>query len=305
MNATEKWQKFEKENNVKGWATSIAIHLLLLLAFILLAMKTPKDEPLQGVLIDFGNSATGKGQVADPGQTAAEPAKNQEAVAEAIEAASEPEVKPTMPDEVITQDVKEAPAITPQKEKPKPTKEEIKAAKAAEEAKKKAEAEAKAKAEAEAIAKAKAAEEARKKAEADALAESLNDAWGKGGSQGDKDGPGDFGNPDGVPNGGNDNGTGQGNSGSGPALSGLGGRKWVKLPVVNDNSQKFGTVVIKIKVDKSGNIISAEFTLKGSTTSDQVLIQRAKDALKHAKVSSNINAASEEIGYVTFNFRAQ
>ncbi|MEZ5022490.1 MAG: hypothetical protein R2728_04370 [Chitinophagales bacterium] len=108
-----------------------------------------------------------------------------------------------------------------------------------------------------------------------------------------------------MPNGGNDNGTGQGNSGTGPALSGLGGRKWVKLPQVKDDSQKFGTVVIKIKVDKNGNIISSEFTLKGSTTSDQVLIQRAKDALKNAKISSNVNAASEEIGYVTFNFRAQ
>ena len=292
MYAVDQWDIIEKENSRKSAIVTAIISLLLFLLLFFWVLGWPKEDemPLQGMMIDFGTTETGQGSTSAP-----VPKTETITPIEETNPTSEPQVSPSVADQVETQDLEEAIVITPDKEDPTPTQEELEAAQAAIEAQQQAEAEA-------AVA-AQAALEAQQQAEADALAEQLNNAWGDGNGDGNDGTPGDAGNPDGVPNGGD--GSGLGDSGSGPALWGLGGRKWAKPPKVVDDSQRFGKVTLKIKVDKSGNIISAEFTNYKSTTTDAVLIQRAKDALKHAKVTSDVNAASEDWGYVTFNFTAK
>lgn len=47
------------------------------------------------------------------------------------------------------------------------------------------------------------------------------------------------------------------------------------------DSTKTGVVVIKVCVDSDGNVISAKYVAEGSTTSDELLVQKAiNDALQ-------------------------
>ncbi len=300
MYAVKEWEIIENENKKKSAvATSIITTLLFLLLFFWV-LGWPKDDetPLQGVLIDFGTSKTGFGDNAEPVKQN-EPVQQEEVPIEEVTPATTAETPPTIHDEVVTQDQVEAPAVTPEEADPQPTQAELDAIA-------QAEAEAQAQAEAEAAAAAQEAYEAQQQAEADALAEQLNDAWGDG--DGNTEPGGDQGVEDGVEDGPYNDGessTGLGDQGTGPALWGLGGRGWVKKPKVDDDSQRFGKITLKIKVDRHGNIIHAEWTAYKSTTTDAVLIRKAKEALKNAKISSDVNAADEDWGYVTFNFRPQ
>ena len=91
--------------------------------------------------------------------------------------------------------------------------------------------------------------------------------------------PGDQGNPDGnlesdIYDGVN---SGLGDSGQGWGLS---GRDLIKKPTINDDTQKTGTVRVKIKVDNQGNVISATFQSQGSNTTDSHLVNKAIAAAK-------------------------
>jgi len=170
------------------------------------------------------------------------------------------------------------------------------------------------KAEAERIAAAKAEAE-RKEAERRAGEMANVDNFFKGGnkadgdndsnSQGNKTGSGDQGATDGDINATNmdgDKSIGLGNKGFSYALS---GRSITVKPTIQDDSQKRGTVVIRIKVDRNGNVISASHQIKGSTTSDDYLVQKAIRSAKKAKFNAEPNAAAEQVGTITYVFKVQ
>jgi outer membrane biosynthesis protein TonB len=119
-----------------------------------------------------------------------------------------------------------------------------------------------------------------------------------GGGQGNKDGDG----PQGDPNGNPDSKVLDGISkGRGTIGGGLAGRKVVNAPTLSESSQKQGRVVIKVCVDKTGQVISAKFTQGGSTTSDAQLVSLAeKGAMKYKFASGELDS---QCGTISFEFK--
>jgi outer membrane biosynthesis protein TonB len=126
------------------------------------------------------------------------------------------------------------------------------------------------------------------------------DTYKKGGNQGVAGGSGDQGRPGGNPD--SDNYTGNGGTGkSGVSkLRGLSGRNIIRRPSFEDEFNENAKVAIDIRVDAAGNVVSAEFQPRGSTTSDASMIEIAKRKARQVK----FNAGTEEsTGTIQFNFR--
>lgn len=88
--------------------------------------------------------------------------------------------------------------------------------------------------------------------------------------------------------------------GQGKVGEGLETRGVLYEPAFEDNSQKSGTVVIRICVDSSGRVISARYTQRGSTTTDSELITIAlSNSKKYRFTPSDI---PEQCGTVTISF---
>ena len=91
--------------------------------------------------------------------------------------------------------------------------------------------------------------------------------------------------------------------GTGSVGGGLGNRGVASRPTIRDNSQDRGIVVIVICVDSSGNVISANYTQKGSTSVSHKLRKNAIEAARNFKFNpSNI---SKQCGTITFDYRLQ
>lgn len=128
------------------------------------------------------------------------------------------------------------------------------------------------------------------------------DSWNNSRNQGIAGGKGDQGKPGGSPDA--DSYTGNGGTGkSGVSISrGLQGRKISRLPSFQDDFSENAKVAVDIKVDGSGNVISASFQPKGSTTSDAGLRSIALQKAKQIKFSASGNG-EESLGTIIFNFR--
>lgn len=123
---------------------------------------------------------------------------------------------------------------------------------------------------------------------------------GTGGGQGDQ------GKPTGDPNStnylgdgdGDGNGTGKGD-GSGYSLA---GRKKINIPAPQSCSSQ-GKVVIKIKVDRSGKVIAADFERFKSTVFDECNINNARNAALRATFNPDANAPEIQIGTITYIYK--
>ena len=126
------------------------------------------------------------------------------------------------------------------------------------------------------------------------------DDFKKGGNQGIAGGSGDQGKPGGNPNSTNYNGNG-GSGNSGVIISkGLQGRKWTRLPSFEDEFNENAKVAVDIRVDAAGNVVSASYQPRGSTTSDGSMKSIAIRKANQIK----FNATGEEsFGTILFNFR--
>lgn len=124
------------------------------------------------------------------------------------------------------------------------------------------------------------------------------DHFKPGGNQGIAGGKGDQGKPGGDPNSTNYSGGGHGN---GIAISrGLQGRRISSTPSFTDEFNENAKVAIDITVDASGNVSSAEYQAKGSTTADASLKAIAIRKAHQVK----FNAGSDEsTGTIVFNFK--
>jgi protein TonB len=72
-------------------------------------------------------------------------------------------------------------------------------------------------------------------------------------------------------------------------------------PIYKIQSQ--GKVVVEITVDQLGNVISAIAGVKGSTTLDQQLLKRAKEAALKTKFTAKESAPSRQQGRIIYNFQ--
>jgi hypothetical protein len=79
------------------------------------------------------------------------------------------------------------------------------------------------------------------------------------------------------------------------------GRSLIQPPVVKGQNPRSGTVVVKMCIDLEGNVKTAKFTQRGSTTFDKRLRNMAIAAAKQAKFSKGIDP--EECGSITFKFQ--
>jgi TonB family protein len=117
------------------------------------------------------------------------------------------------------------------------------------------------------------------------------------GNQGDSGTSGNQGDPDGDPN-------SHGQStvpGNGIGYK-LGGRGSVSFKKPDNPTQKDGTVVVDIWVNRAGKVIRAKSGARGSTTTNPILQKQAEEAALKAKFKADSNAAFEQKGTMTFVF---
>lgn len=128
------------------------------------------------------------------------------------------------------------------------------------------------------------------------------DTWNNSRNQGIAGGKGDQGKPGGNPD--SDSYTGNGGSGkSGVSISkGLQGRRISRLPSFQDDFSENAKVAVDIRVDGAGNVTSASFQPKGSTTSDANMRSIALQKARQIKFSPAANG-EESLGTLVFNFR--
>lgn len=294
--------KLKSENERKSFVATVIIFSLLLLLLIWFKLGNTVQEKYEGgILIDFGTTQTGQGV---DNSSLGEPAKGES------EAPAPSEPTPVKPTPAPTPTPTQKPVLTQNNEEialAKQKKEQEKLRKEEEIRQKKIQDE---------IAKQKAiaeAERLRKEEEARKLKERLDKGLkgsqgdGKGGSgigggEGQSTPGGNQGDPNGIPGAPKGEGTPGTGDGRDKVSFDLKGRKLLTPPTVNDQSQKRGTIKIRIKVDKSGKVVEAEFQQSGSTTTDIYLINISKQAALKAKFNADPNAAEEQFGTITFNY---
>ncbi|WP_055443014.1 hypothetical protein [Lacinutrix himadriensis] len=262
--------------------TLVALIVLLLIFVVGPKYMDPPEE--YGVAVNFGTTDFGSGNV-QPTKPIKSEDVNIDRPAEVVPTEAEPTKATEATEEVLTQETEEAVAIQKQKDAVK---------------KAKAIADAKAKAEADRIAKEKKEQEEKKK-KLDALIGGVSNSEGsETGGEGDDDKAGDKGQLNGDPYApsyfGN---TGSGNGGVG---YGLNGRGKPSKDVFKQDCNESGMVIVKIVVNRSGNVVEAEAGVKGTTNTADCLLEPAKRIALSHKWRADNKAPAKQVGFVKVNF---
>ncbi|MBT8375422.1 MAG: energy transducer TonB [Bacteroidia bacterium] len=277
-----KYLETKHERNSAKITVLISLIILLLLFVVGPHYLDPPEE--YGVAVNFGNSDFGSGNTPLKQPVKSEINKKIEEPVEQ-ETQSEPQTNVTKAEDVITDETAESIAI-----------------------KKRKEAEARAKAEADRIERErqeaierKKREDAQKKKELDALIGGVKNS-------NSDDGVGE-GNDDSAGNKGQLNGDPYAPSyfgGSGPGKGGVGyglnGRGRPSKQIFKQDCNEYGLVVVRIEVNRQGNVISANPGVRGTTNTDPCLLEPAKKIALSHKWPADSNAPSKQIGFVSINF---
>ena len=98
-------------------------------------------------------------------------------------------------------------------------------------------------------------------------------------------------------------GTGNGSGkGSGNGNWKLDGRKLSSSSKQQQKCNEYGTVVVQIKVNRTGNVIAAKYS-KGTDNTSQCLLDAAYATAKSYKWQPDTEAPETQIGYITINFK--
>ena len=236
------------------------------------------DPPEEGgIAVNFGTSSVGSGDV-QPTEPVASAPKN--TAPEPVPTPPQPEVT----EEVVTQDVEDAPVI---EEKPEEKPKVEKPIEKPEE---------------------KPVEETKPDPTPDKSTTSALDALINGpkkdeasqGGEGDDNQSGDKGDPDGDPNASSYYGTGKGLDGDGNYQ--LGGRSPLGKPKRVQECNEAGVVVVSIEVDRSGKVIKAVAGVRGTTNNTRCLLEPAKAAALATKFNADEKAPSKQIGKIVYRF---
>ena len=93
-------------------------------------------------------------------------------------------------------------------------------------------------------------------------------------------------------------------AGAGSSVGGgLRGRGILNAPKINDDFNKPGKVVLKVCVDGTGRVVSADFTQRGSTTTDSQLVRIAQKNAKAYKFSRG--SVDKQCGTITYVFKVR
>jgi TonB family protein len=255
-----------KKDEIKGIVGTIIFHALLLVAIMFAALRTPLPLPDEGgVEVNLGNSEEGTGTV------------QPEELSQAASTSPPPRIT-RAPDEVVTDNNDEAPAIQPKKEE-KPVEAERK--------------------EPTRVVRQEPVAPPQPKVNPRALFPGKASTGGTGGSEGITGKTGDQGNPTGSP--GAQSYEGSGGSGSGVSFS-LSGRSSRQIPRPSNNFSNEGIVVVTIYVNRAGSVTRVISGAQGTTTSNLQLRQLAEQAARQAKFSPKEDAPEEQKGTITYIF---
>ena len=308
----------ESEKKQESFAISVILHLILLMLFLVPAFSNYSNKPrppqFQGIQVALGTPLAETRTKTQPAASAAPKSAPQkkEVAKPATPPAAKPKASKAKPskaqtEKVVSKMVEEDSPVEAVKKKVVTPKKEIDKAKEAKEKAERAKAEAALKAHEakEREAKRKAAEKAAKAAAEKAAAEAAAAKKAAAKSKFDSlikntnaNGAPSKGDPKGHPNADALEGM---TTGKGKAGNGLGDRGLLFAPEINDNSQRKGRVVVTICVGATGNVQSANFTQRGSTTTDSHLVQLAiESALDYRFSKSNIE---EQCGEIIIDFK--
>lgn len=315
----------------RGIIGTAIFHIIVLVLLFILGFFTPLPLPgEEGILVNFGTSENGLGDF-EPSPAQSEPAPVQQEEKEEtppppVTSPPKPQPKPAPAKEVaMTQDFEKTAAIDAAENKKRIEEKKQKDLLAEQQRKQALEAERIKNAEAERIRKAeaekKAKEESERKAREEqqrkineinsraqgAFASTGDGTGGKGTGEGKSQGVtfpgGNQGVPTGDPNSSNygPGGKGNGSQGSGPSFS-LSGRSKLNLPIPKYPGDDEGLVVVKITVDKFGNVTAAEPGVQGTTIMNKKFWEEAKQAALKAKFNNDNNAPAYQQGTISYRF---
>lgn len=291
----------EPKISAEGAIGTTVVHLLLLLLMLFFGMNAALKEPEeQGILINFGTSDEGMGDVQPVSE---ETASNfTEATSEEASAAEKPKTQlpnPVIENEAQTSPDEQAPALPVDDRKKNNQKEEVKDTKTKETPKD------------DNKPKSDKAQENKPQnttpkpaVDPNALfpGTNSNNASGQGNQNNANEDMGKvMGKVDISDNQGNES-PGMGDAGVGVSLS---GRRLLDIPSIQDNSQETGVVVVRIKVDRTGKVIDAQFQSGGSTTTSSTLRNKAIAAAKQARFNETLSGVEIQSGTLTFRFKVR
>ena len=292
--------QFEREKNIKAGTITTVVCGVLLLLFFIVSWTSPQEILLpveEGIEVNLGNSDQGSGDI--------QPLIPDPPASEEKEINTPPKTQITQVEEakdVETDDNdKESPNVSvPKPAVPKPENTNI--------PKKENTTPVKAK-----TAKPQIVENPKPVERKPAAVYKGGDGTGKGGNnsdtwnnsrnQGIAGGTGDQGKINGNPN--SDSYDGNAGSGrSGVSISrGLQGRRITRLPSFEDEFNENAKIAVDIKVDKAGNVMSATYQPRGSTSSDAGMKEIALRKARLLKFSASADDTEQQIGTIIFNFR--
>lgn len=259
----------DTEHKRKSMGITLAIHIILILLLLIAGLKYMDPPEVKGIAINFGTSDQGMGNVQPLDEIESAPQNN---------VASE-SVPTEIEEEIITQDIEEAPVI----EEKKPEKETTPVPDRKEEPKK--------------------TEPKPDQATSDALSNILNSPRNQGTAQsgeGNDTTPGDKGSPDGDPNSSSYYGSGVGLDGDGNYL--LGGRRALNKERYIPDCNEAGTVVVSIEVDRNGTVTRATPGVRGTTNTAPCLMEPARRAALETKFNPDENAPLRQVGRIIYRF---
>lgn len=272
-----------KNSRIQGIVGTVIVHLVILLILLFVFIHGTEVQEEGGVPVMLGNTELSQGD-SDPYTLTEVDILNEPQMESVPEQTSDVELSEQ---EMITQDVEETVAVTPQKKKDtaKKTEKEQPKKTVPEKTREQIEAEKKAAAE---------------KAAAEAAAKKIAGAFGKGTTMGNK-GSGTTGKGiEGSP-------TGNGNVGKSTGVGGVGswdlnGRSLNgSLPVPVYNVQDEGRVVVTITVNPAGKVISTSIN-KRTNTVNAALRRAAEEAARKATFNT-ISGVNNQTGTITYYFK--
>jgi len=269
----------ETKHEKKSFTITVILHVLLIALLFLLGLTYLDPPPESGIAINFGTSEVGSGD-----EQPTEPVKSAPKQNTAPQVQPEPE--PVIEEEVVTQEIEEAPVIE-KKEKPKPVVEKKPEPKPKEKEP-----------------PVEKPDPKPDKSTTDAMSSILNGPERTGtedGGEGNDNQAGDKGDPEGDPNASSYYGNGSGLDGDGNYR--LGGRRALNKEKFVQDCNESGIVVVRIEVNQNGQVINATPGVKGTTNSASCLTKPAKRAAMATRFNSDDNAPSRQVGTIIYNFK--
>ncbi len=259
------WKDKDKRKGLMG---TVVLHLALFLIFLFMGLTYYEPKPEEGIVINFGYSATGMGNQNDGAERATRPTPQSQQVN------NEQAVNQEAQDPVLTQDVEDAPSLQTQSNAQTSTE--------------------------------PTPQEPEPPQPSDELNDLLNQVErSREGGEGEAGGAGNQGDPTGDPDSPNRVGGGGGGNGTGNYM--LGNRRALEKPEPIYECPDEGRVVVKIYVDRQGKVsraIPGEKVPGGAatTTTSSCLYEKAKAAALRTTWQADTDAPTLQIGYIVYNF---